>query len=97
MAKYKHEFCFAEKMINSNAHFGDKTSDYMQYLQRVIATRVQNDKDAFNQKCATMLAHREQQIKEGTSIIPAIRSHNLHMPTSPAHVWRINQLKVCEL
>lgn len=54
MAKYKHEFCFAEKMINSNAHFGD----YMQYLQRVIATRVWNDKDAFNQKYAAMLAHQ---------------------------------------
>lgn len=52
--KYKHEFCFAEKMINSNAHF----SDYMQYLQRVIATRVRNDKDAFNQKCATIENNR---------------------------------------
>lgn len=37
-AKYKHEF--AEKMINSNAHFGDKKSDYLQYLQRGITTRV---------------------------------------------------------
>jgi len=36
--KYKHEF--AEKMINSNAHFGDKLSDYQQYLKRGITTQI---------------------------------------------------------